>query len=928
MRKLVIGILAHVDAGKTTLAESILYLTGSIRKLGRVDHKNAFLDTYELERARGITIFSKQAVFSHKDMEVTLLDTPGHVDFSAEMERTLQVLDYAVLVISGSDGVQGHTETLWRLLARYRIPTFLFVNKMDMEGTDRRELMNHLKRLLQESCVDFCDDRDALAENVAMCEEALLEQYIDHGSVDSEDIVRLISERKLFPCYFGSALKLQGVEEFLDGLERYTVSPRYPEKFGARIYKIARDEQGNRLTYMKLTGGSLRVKMLLSNRRETIAASDPQQEILLAKQLVQRRADNGKDTEEASVWEEKADQIRIYSGTRYETTEEVQAGAVCAVIGLTRTYAGEGLGFEAISDMPVLEPVLNYRILLPPDCDAHSMLAKLRELEEEDPQLHIVWSEQLKELHIQLMGEVQVDILKSLIQERFGISIEFGQGNIVYKETIAEPVIGVGHFEPLRHYAEVHLLMEPNEPGSGLEFDSSCSEEVLDRNWQRLILTHLKEKEHVGVLTGSPITDMKITLITGRAHLKHTEGGDFRQATYRAVRQGLKKAKSILLEPYYQFRLEIPSESVGRAMTDIQRMSGSFQPPELIQGMSVLTGCAPVATMGGYQAEVTAYTRGRGRLFCSLKGYLPCHNAEEVLQATGYDSERDLDNPTGSVFCSHGAGFLVDWDRVQDYMHLDSGFPCPKSEEPVHEQNKEPAVATPKPHYSTSLQEDKELEEIFARTFGPIKQRLSNSPGGLGYEKKTTYEKEQVQPRRVVAPKEPVKEYLLVDGYNIIFGWEELNDLAKVNMDAARNTLMDILCNYQGFKKCILILVFDAYKVKGGVGEIFDYHNIHVVYTKEAETADEYIEKVTHDIARKHRVTVATSDALEQLIILGQGAVRLSARDLQQEIFRIRDQIRQDHLENQPSGRTYLGDRFTDELSALRRADNQSEHLN
>lgn len=887
MKKLVIGILAHVDAGKTTLAESMLYLTGSIRKLGRVDHKDAFLDTYGLERERGITIFSKQAVFAFKDMEITLLDTPGHVDFSAEMERTLQVLDYAILVISGSDGVQGHTETLWKLLARYRIPTYLFVNKMDLDGTDPRALMAELKKLLNGGCVDFSEGQNpkVFMENLAMCDETLLDKYIESGVVGTKDITALIAGRKVFPCYFGSALKLDGVETFLNGLEQFTKCTRFSDKFGAKIYKIARDDQGNRLTYMKITGGSLKVKMLLTNRKEN----------------------------ETAIWEEKVDQIRIYSGARYETVDEAGAGAVCAVTGLSRTYPGEGLGIEAVSDMPILEPVLNYKILLPPECDAHSMFSKLCQLEEEDPQLHIVWSEKLKEIHVQLMGEVQVEILSSLILERFGVNVEFGSGNIVYKESILEPVEGVGHFEPLRHYAEVHLLLEPDEPGSGLTFASNCSEDVLDRNWQRLILTHLKEKEHVGVLTGSPITDMKITLIAGRAHQKHTEGGDFRQATYRAVRQGLKKAQSVLLEPYYNYRLEIPSESVGRAMSDIQRMSGNFCPPEIDGEMSVLTGCAPVAAMRGYQTEVTAYSRGRGRLVCQLSGYQPCHNSDEVIKAIGYNSEWDLDNPTGSVFCAHGAGFAVEWDKVQEYMHVDSGWRRIEPEEP----KEEPVAVKPHTYYSSSWQEDKELEAIFIRTFGPSKQKLSNSRSGFGYEKKAVIEKAQMKQQKDSEEKEPVKEYLLVDGYNIIFSWEELKELAKENMDAARSKLMDILCNYQGFKKCILILVFDAYKVKGGAGEVRDYYNIHVVYTKEAETADEYIEKVTHEIAREHHVTVATSDALEQLIIMGQGAVRLSANDLKEEVIRIRDQIRRDYLDRQPIGRTYLSEQLSDNMLEL-----------
>lgn len=928
MKKLVIGILAHVDAGKTTLAEGILYLTGSIRKLGRVDHRNAFLDTFELERARGITIFSKQAVYQHKAMEVTLLDTPGHVDFSAEMERTLQVLDYAILVISGSDGVQGHTETLWRLLKKYQIPTFLFINKMDIEGTDKDSLMKELKKRLGEGCVDFEEGQDPelLMENLAICDDLLLEQYMEQGNVSTEAAAGLIKARKAFPCYFGSALKLEGVAELLDGLEKFTHSIDYPSDFGAKVFKITRDDQGNRLSYLKITGGSLKVKMLLSNRKDKISEG----------------------SQENDLWEEKADQIRIYSGVRYEAIEEATAGTVCAVTGLSRTYPGEGLGIEAMSDMPVLEPVLNYQVILPSDCDAFQMLSKLKQLEEEDPQLHIVWSEQLRELHVQLMGEVQTEVLGSVILERFGVRVEFGTGNIVYKETILNPVVGVGHFEPLRHYAEVHLLMQPDEPGSGLTFLSSCSEDVLDRSWQRLILTHLEEKEHVGVLTGSPITDMKITLIAGRAHLKHTEGGDFRQATYRAVRQGLKQAKSILLEPYYQFRLEIPSETVGRAMSDIQRMSGSFSSPETDEDMILLCGTAPVARMRGYQSEVTAFTKGRGRLFCTLKGYQPCHNAEEVIETIGYDSERDLDNPATSVFCAHGAGFLVAWDQVQEYMHLDSGWQ-PMSEEQDNasldnqgkaamesklehdvttkaslpeetrdNQKGDTSVKKSGRDYSGSLQEDKELEDIFVRTFGPLKQKLKASGNSLGYEKKEAVDRDPIRQQNKGMDKkpvkEPVKEYLLVDGYNIIFSWEELNDLAKLNMDAARTKLMDILSNYQGFKKCILILVFDAYKVKGGLGGILDYQNIHVVYTKEAETADQYIEKVTHEIAREHHVTVATSDALEQMIILGQGAVRFSANDLKEEILRIREQIRRDYLDRQPTGRSYLKEQFAEDI--------------
>ncbi|MBS6118755.1 MAG: NYN domain-containing protein, partial [Clostridiales bacterium] len=766
-KNLSIGILAHVDAGKTTLSESLLYLSGCIRKPGRVDHGDAYLDTFALERERGITIFSKQAVLPLGDRTVTLLDTPGHVDFSAEMERTLQVMDYAILIINGSDGVQGHTETLWRLLKRYEIPVFLFVNKMDQEGADKEALLKELKKRLHENCMDFSkdQDRDEFLENLAMCDEEVLEQFLETGEVKEEDTIRLIRERKVFPCCFGSALKMTGVEEFWEDVEKYTEIPEYPEKFGAKVFKIARDEQGNRLTYMKITGGSLKVKTLLTEK-------------------------------------EKADQIRIYSGAKYELANEAEAGSICAVTGLTKTFAGEGLGMEKESISPLLAPVLTYEIRLPKGCDVHRMLLQLRQLEEEEPQLHIVWKESLGEIHAQVMGEVQIEILKNLIQERFGVSVEFGSGSIVYKETITESVEGIGHFEPLRHYAEVHLLLEPLERGKGLQFASSCSEDVLDKNWQRLVLTHLAEKNHKGVLTGADITDMKITLTAGRAHIKHTEGGDFREATYRAVRQGLKKAKSILLEPVYEYRLEVPQELVGRAMTDIQKMSGTFAGPELEEEMAVLTGMAPAVTMSGYQREVTSYTGGRGRLFCTLKGYEPCHNQDEVLETIGYNSEADVENPTGSVFCSHGAGFTVSWDEVDEYAHVESA----KRKEDIQIET---ARAVPR-SFSQIRLDEKELEEIFARTYGPVKRErnafqktvrsvsFDSSSGKSGGKKK---EKE--------------KEYLLVDGYNIIFAWEDLNELAKTSMEGARNKLMDILCNYQGYKKCTLILVFDAYRVEG-----------------------------------------------------------------------------------------------------------------
>lgn len=870
-----IGLLAHVDAGKTTLAESLLYHTGAIRKMGRVDHQNAFLDTYELERARGITIFSKQAGFTLGDREVVLLDTPGHVDFSAEMERTLQILDYAVLIIGGTDGVQGHVETLWRLLRQYKIPVFLFINKMDQDGANSAEILKELQSRLDEKCIDFTasQPQEEFMENLAMCDETVLETYLEEGEISKEQVKELIARRKAFPCYFGSALKSQGIQEFLEGLETYTKVPDYPDTFGAKVYKISRDEKGSRLTHMKITGGSLKVKQVLS----------------------------GED------WEEKADQIRIYSGAGFEAVKEAPAGSVCAVTGLTRTHAGQGLGIEQTSGEPLLIPVLNYEIQLPEECDVHQMFLKLRQLEEEEPELHIVWNPQLNEIHAQVMGEVQIEILKNMIQERFGISVEFGSGNIVYKETIEEPVEGTGHFEPLRHYAEVHLLLEPGEQGSGLEFAVSCSEDMLDKNWQRLILTHLEEKAHKGVLTGSDITDMKITLVAGKAHLKHTEGGDFRQATYRAVRQGLRKARSVLLEPVYEYRLEVPSDMVGRAMTDIQKMYGTFQGPEIEGEMSVLTGVAPVVTMGGYQSEVTAYTRGRGRLFCTLKGYQPCHNAEEVIEAAGYEPDADMENPTGSVFCAHGAGFVVNWDEVDTYAHIQTELGLEESEQETVLQTQ---PAQPYKSFDEIRLDQEELEEIFTRTYGPIRRERN------AFQKTSRTVIAPASPRKS-KPKEPEKEYLLVDGYNIIFAWEDLNELAKVNIEGARNKLMDILCDYQGYKKCTLILVFDAYKVEGGQGSVQKYHNIHVVYTKEAETADQYIEKTVHEIGKKYHVTVATSDALEQVIILGQGADRLSARNLREEIQRMKEEIREDYLEKQKKSGTYLFDHLPEELSDL-----------
>lgn len=913
MKKLVIGILAHVDAGKTTLSEELLYLCGEIRKIGRVDHGDAFLDTYELEKERGITIFSKQALLKTENMEVTLLDTPGHVDFSAEMERTLQVLDYAILVINGMDGVQSHTMTLWRLLERYQIPTFLFVNKMDQQGTDHDALLNDLKQHLHENCVDFGRTQDTdygmyeltpeQLENIAVCEEDILETYLETGIVEDRDIARLIIQRKIFPCYFGSALKEKGVKDFWNGVQKYTAEPKRPTEFGAKVFKIARDEQGNRLTYMKITGGSLKVKTLLSSNSN-------------GQSLPGRKA-------EEAAWEEKADQIRLYSGAKYELTSEAEAGTVCAVTGLTRTYPGEGLGIEQESELPILEPVLNYQIILPDDCDPHQMLQKLRQLEEEEPQLHILWDSQFSEIHAQLMGEVQIEILKKLIWDRFHVAVEFGAGSIVYKETIAEPVEGVGHFEPLRHYAEVHLLIEPGEPGSGCQFFTACSEDVLARNWQRLILTHLEEKEHIGVLTGSPLTDVQITILTGRAHAKHTEGGDFRQATYRAVRQGLRKARNILLEPYYEFRLEVPAEMIGRAMADVQKMQGTFDAPEVEGETAILKGTAAVAQMRDYQKEVVSYTHGTGKLFCSLKGYAPCKNQDEVVQNIGYDPEADLENPTGSVFCAHGAGFVVPWDQVEDYMHLQSGVDMDELdseswyEDVESAQNPGTAVDNAnisgnisgkngKFSYSGSYEEEEELQAIFERTFGPMKRDRT------AFQKRTVHSSTPATRYRAGKPRQ--EEYLLVDGYNIIFSWEELNELAKENIHAACDKLMDILSNYQGYRKCTLILVFDAYKVEGHVEEIITYHNIYVVYTKEAETADQYIEKTVHRIGRQYQVTVATSDGLEQVIIMGQGAHRISAQGLKKEIEDTEKTAREEWHQRRQSSKTYLFDHMSEEM--------------
>ncbi len=846
--KIVAGILAHVDSGKTTLAESMLYISGTIRKFGRVDHKDAFFDSDALERARGITIFSKQAQFFLNDKEICLLDTPGHVDFCAEMERTLQVLDYAILVISAADGVQGHTITLWQLLKRYRIPVFLFINKMDRNGADKGCILIELQKKLDACCIDFSVPKQTVfMENLAMCSEESLELFLEDGCISDTKIAKMVKQRQVFPCFFGSALKQEGVREFLDGMDTYMELINYPDIFSARVFKIARDEQNNRLTYMKIMGGVLRTKDLLGEG-------------------------------------EKANQIRIYASSQFVTVNEACAGTVCAVTGLSKTVSGAGIGALEGNQIPLLEPVLNYGIEVPKDCNIHDFYLKMCSLCEEYPELSVVWNEKLGQIQAKVMGAVQLEVLRHIIYERFGVLVSFGTGNIVYKETIAASVTGIGHFEPLKHYAEVHLLLEPLARGSGLEFTTNCSEAVLDKNWQRLILTHLEEKKHVGVLTGNEITDMRITLIAGRAHQKHTEGGDFRQATYRAVRQGLKSAQSVLLEPIYAFRLEVPSDCVGRALSDIQKRNGSFEGPVIEQDRAVITGRAPAALMQDYQLEVVSYSKGLGQFSCSLCGYDLCHNEEEIVQETGYDSESDMDNPTGSIFCSHGAGYYVNWDEVAAYAHVDNCMSKTDIEDDYKSQINRGSVSA----FGDLFIAQEEIDEIFARTFGNAKKKRNKwgrrvvahaDNAYKGTEHDGLYEGE--------------KEYLLVDGYNIIFAWEELRILSEVNIDSARDKLMDIMCNYQGYKNVELILVFDAYKVHGGQGTAFDYHNIHVVYTKEAETADQYIEKFAHDVGKKYRVTVATSDRLEQMIVWGAGAKRLSAQGLLEEVVQINREIKE-----------------------------------
>jgi len=859
MKRYAVGILAHVDAGKTTLSEALLYQSGAISKLGRVDNGDAHLDTDEQEKSRGITIFSKQAVLNAYDIDITLLDTPGHVDFSAEMERTLWVMDYAVLVISAADGVQGHTYTLWRLLRRYNIPVFVFVNKMDQERTDAETFMESLRETLGEGFVNFnkyygdADDKEEFMEQAALCDEGVMEEYLNGNLITDEMISAMISERKMFPCYFGSALKMDGVDIFLKSICHFMSgedTSKDSDNYGARVFKIARDNTGERLTYIKVTNGTIKVKDVIDTGDE----------------------------------KEKINQIRRYSGEKYETVNEVSKGYVVAVTGLNNTYPGQGLGSESSSEVPMLSPVLTYTLVLPEEVDAVVMLNNLRQLEEEEPELHVKWQEETKTIYMTLMGEVQIEILKNTIAKRFGVDVGFADGNILYKETINDKAYGVGHFEPLRHYAEAHLLLEKGERGSGMQFAAEVSEDMLAKNWQRLILTHLEEKEHLGVLTGSPITDMKITVVAGRAHTKHTEGGDFRQATYRAVRQGLMQANSVLLEPYYSFRLEIPMDCVGRAMTDMENMYAKYSQPEIIGDKAVLTGTVPVSTMRDYQIQVNSYTKGMGSLTCNVSGYDVCHNSEEVIEAVGYNPDNDVDNPSSSVFCSHGAGTIIPWYEVHDKMHV----PCVLEEKNDDTYDDKVVLGGRVTDYSI---DEEQIDAIINKT-SHANEKAS----------KHVYKKTKPLPDTKYKGKERRNNgtrYLIVDGYNIVHAWDELKTLTEDNLDGARTKLMDILCNYQAFDKCELILVFDAYKVKGNIGEFFDYNNIHVVYTKEAQTADAYIEKLTHEIAKEYRVTVATSDGLIQLITRGQNCVVMSARELKEEIERVNNLIREYTSDNE-----------------------------
>ncbi len=864
--KLVIGILAHVDAGKTTLSEGLLYLSGKIRRIGRVDNRDAYLDTFELERERGITIFSKQAVFELDNTEITLLDTPGHVDFSTEMERTLGVLDYAILVVSGADGIQGHTKTLWKLLEIYQIPVFLFVNKMDQNGTDKEKLMQVIKNQLSDNCIEFGQTApNSFYEQVAMCDEHMFEYYLRDGSIPEELVKLAISERKLFPCFFGSALKLQGIDTLLEGISKYTSIPQYSDEFGARIFKISRDEQGNRLTHIKLTGGRLKTRDSLTN----------------------------------GSWEEKVNQIRVYSGQKFEAVNEVEAGTVCAVTGLSQTRPGQGLGIEAASAAPVLEPVFSYQIILPTGYDPRLMLPKLRQIEEEDPELHIVWNEELQEIQVQIMGEVQMEILRSVVQSRFGVEISFGTGAILYKETISNTVEGVGHFEPLRHYAEVHLLLEPGERGSGLEFSDDCSEDILGKSWKSLIFGHLSEKEHRGVLTGSPITDIKITLVGGRAHNKHTQGGDFREATYRAVRQGLKQAKCVLLEPYYSFTLELPEKMVGRAMLDIEKMSGTCQLSQVNEETALITGSAPAVTMQNYQREVTAYTKGMGRLFCTFKGYEPCHNTQEIVERMGYDSERDLANPTASVFCANGSGFIVQWDEVNKYMHVESCLK--KVSAPISDDNSQHVYRQQK------WMEQDEVDRILTQAY------YANQGKRNVWKPQKSIDRKYKESTYIGTKRENKEEYLLVDGYNVLFAWPELSELAQHNMESARIKLLEYISKYQSVKKNKIIVVFDAYRVERHREEVLDYDQLHLVYTKEAQTADQYIERFAHSNQKNYNITVATSDGLQQIILRGAGCSLLSAREFKEVVEATNERVMRTYRDVKKETRNYLQDSLSED---------------
>ena len=828
-----IGVLAHVDAGKTTLSEALLYTAGARRVFGRVDHQDAFLDTHALERARGITIFSKQALLETDHRKITLVDTPGHVDFAPEAERTMPVLDCAVLVVSGTDGVQAHTLTLWRLLERYHVPTFLFINKMDLPGVEKDKLLDALRRELSPGCVDFGTDFETIAENAALCDEALLETYLETGTVTEGNLRGLIEKRKLFPCCFGSALKLDGVKKFLEILDLLAPEQEYPAEFGAKVYKISRDPQGNRLTWLKITGGKMKVRT----------------------PLIYKNA-------KGETVEEKVLQLRAYSGDKFTAPEIAEAGELVAVTGLTQTFAGQSLGAEPEGKGSTLEPVMTYRVGLPAGADPAVALPKLRLLEEEEPQLKLLWEN--GQIHVQIMGRAQLEIFRELVKQRFGLDVELDDRRVFYKETIETTVEGGGHFEPLRHYAETHLLLEPLPRGSGLVFDTVCPTDVLDVNYQKLILTHLSEKAHRGVLTGAPFTDMKITLLVGKAHLKHTEGGDFRQATYRAVRQGLMQAKSVLLEPWYDFILTVPTEQIGRGITDIRAMGGEFEAPETGGSLSTLRGLVPAAEVKDYAETLAAYTQGMGRLQLTLHGYAPCHNPETVIAAAAYDPEADVDNTPDSVFCAHGAGFNVKWDRVKDYMHLESGL----------REEKQPQLLTRNLHI-----EDRELEAIMEREFGAIRRPQY----GVKAEARPATEEIPIRP--------PKNKYLIVDGYNIIFAWEELAEQARSDLDAARRQLCDMMSSYAGFTKCRTVVVFDGYKQKGNPGEKSQYHNIQVVYTKEGETADAYIEALAYETGGSYAVRVATSDALVQLSSFHSGVLRLSARELKLEVEAVRKEM-------------------------------------